>query len=161
VNGDVVTVERTISAPPDRIFELLADPRRHRDIDGSGTVQEAKSEAPQRLSLGSKFGMSMRLGLPYSMVNEVVEFQENRRIAWQARMAGPLGRVVGGRIWRYELEPTNGSTRVRESWDIRQDRQRWLLRVGPTPRQTRRSMERTLERIEELVSGSGSATPST
>jgi uncharacterized protein YndB with AHSA1/START domain len=62
-NGDVETVERVIAAPPEKIFDLLADPRRHRDIDGSGTVHEAKN-APERLALGSTFGMSMRVGIP-------------------------------------------------------------------------------------------------
>ena len=36
---DVVTVDRTIPAPAEAIFELLADPSRHSDIDGSGTVR--------------------------------------------------------------------------------------------------------------------------
>ena len=70
----------------------------------------------------------MHMGMGYSMVNTVIEFEENRRIAWQATMAGFLGRFVGGRIWRYELEPVEGGTRVRESWDISQDHQRLFLR---------------------------------
>ncbi|MDQ1706729.1 MAG: hypothetical protein QOF18_3095, partial [Frankiaceae bacterium] len=32
----VESVERIIPAPPERIFQLIADPRRHKDIDGSG-----------------------------------------------------------------------------------------------------------------------------
>ena len=39
---DVVTVERTIPVAPEAIFDLLADPDRHHDIDGSGTVVKAK-----------------------------------------------------------------------------------------------------------------------
>ena len=38
---DVVTVERVIPAPPEAIFDLIADPARHHDIDGSGTVSIA------------------------------------------------------------------------------------------------------------------------
>lgn len=79
---DVVTVERVIPAPPEAIFDLLADPTRHPEIDGSGTVQRAKTGS-QRLALGSSFGMSMRMGVPYSMVSTVIEFEENRGIAWQ------------------------------------------------------------------------------
>ena len=73
-NRDVVSVERVIDAPPEAIFALLADPRRHRDFDGSGTVGDAK-DLPDRLRLGSTFGMSMKQGVSYSMVNEVVEFE--------------------------------------------------------------------------------------
>src|SRR5207237_1068372 len=79
----------------------------------------------------SKFGMSMKIGLPYSMVSTVVEYEENRRIAWQSRPPGRMGRITAGRIWRYELEPVDGGTRVRESWDVSQDKQRRLLKLGP------------------------------
>src|SRR5688500_11116262 len=67
---DVVTVERTIPAPAEAIFALLRDPTRHREIDGSGTVRDAKGET-EPLVLGSRFGMSMKMGLPYSMVSTV------------------------------------------------------------------------------------------
>jgi len=145
---DVETVERVIPAPPDKIFDLLADAARHRDIDGSGTVRDSK-DAPQRLSLGATFGMSMKLGVSYSMTNTVIEFDENRRIAWQTRGSGSLGSKFGGRIWRYELEPVDGGTRVRETWDISQEGLKFLVRPGRN--KTRKSMEQTLARVEELV----------
>ncbi|MGH9028920.1 MAG: SRPBCC family protein [Acidimicrobiales bacterium] len=151
MSTDVETVERVIPAPPEAIFGFLADAARHPQIDGSGTVKQAKPGAPQRLTLGSTFGMSMKLGIGYSMHNTVIEFEDNRRIAWQARLPGFLGRFVGGRIWRYELEPAEGGTIVRESWDVSQDRERPLLKLGPLPEQTRRNMEKTLERIEALT----------
>jgi len=152
MDGDVVTVEKVIPAPADAIFALLADPARHPDIDGSGSVKQAKADAPQRLALGSKFGMSMRLGIPYSMVNTVIEFEDDRRIAWQARPPGLVGRFTAGRIWRYELEPVEGGTRVKETWDLSQDKQRMLLKLGGLPDKTRHNMEKTLERIDELTS---------
>lgn len=151
MEGDVVSVERLIPAPPDKIFALLSDASRHPLIDGSGSVKQAKPGAPDRLSLGSTFGMSMKLGVGYSMVNEVIEFEDGRRIAWQAHPQGTVGRFVGGRIWRYELEPQDDGTKVRESWDISKDRQKKLLRMGPVPDQTRRNMEKTLERIEQIL----------
>ena len=86
-SDDVETVERTIPARPEAIFALLADPSRHHDIDGSGTVKEAKN-APERVKLGDKFGMAMKRGVPYSTHNVVIEFDDNRRIAWQHSTAG-------------------------------------------------------------------------
>jgi uncharacterized protein YndB with AHSA1/START domain len=145
---DVLIVERLIPAPPEKIFALLADPRRHRDIDGSGTVRDAKG-SPERLSLGATFGMSMKAGLSYSTSNTVIEFDENRRIAWQTRGAGGIGKRFGGRIWRYELEPVDGGTRVRESWDLSQENMKLMVR--PARGRTRNAMEQTLERIEQLV----------
>jgi uncharacterized protein YndB with AHSA1/START domain len=146
---DTETVERVIPAPPERIFDLLADPRRHPDIDGSGSVRSAK-ETPDRLSLGATFGMSMNIGVPYSMVSEVIEFEDGRRIAWQTRPPSAIGaRLGGGRIWRYELEPEGSGTRVRETWDITEEKFKPLVR--PARKRTREAMARTLERIEELT----------
>ena len=149
-NKDLVTAERVIPAPPEKIFDLLADPTRHRDIDGSGSVRRAR-EPSRRLKLGDSFGMNMRMGLPYSMRSTVVEFEENRLIAWQTRGPGRLGRHVAGRIWRYELEPVDGGTRVRESWDLSEEAIPAIVR--PAAGKTKKNMEKTLERIEELVAG--------
>jgi uncharacterized protein YndB with AHSA1/START domain len=147
---DVVTVERRIEAPPEPIFELLVHPDRHRDIDGSGTVRDPKGES-QRLEMGSQFGMSMHWGIAYSMVSTVIEYEENRRLAWQTKGPGSIGSHFGGRIWRYELEPVEGGTLVRESWDISQESAvtRPLVRRGAG--ETRRNMAATLERIDQLV----------
>jgi uncharacterized protein YndB with AHSA1/START domain len=149
---DVVSVERLIPAPASEIFELLANPSRHRDIDGSGTVRDPKGDTDERLELGSQFGMSMVMGLPYSMRSTVVEFEPDRRIAWQTRGHG-LGRNVGGRIWRYELEPAEGGTLVRESWDITQESALTKPLIRRAATSTARNMAATLERIEELLTG--------
>jgi uncharacterized protein YndB with AHSA1/START domain len=147
---DVVTVERRIEAPPEAIFNLLVQPERHREIDGSGTVRDPKGE-PDRLQMGSTFGMSMHMGIPYSMVSTVIEYEENRKLAWQTTGPGAIGGHFGGRIWRYELEPVDGGTVVRESWDISKESAftRPLVRRGAE--QTRKNMTATLERIDEIV----------
>ena len=72
----VVTVERFIPASPYAIFDVLADPSRHAEIDGSGTVKASRAGAPERLSLGATFGMDMQVGVPYRIKNTVVEFEE-------------------------------------------------------------------------------------
>jgi hypothetical protein len=147
---DVVSVERIIPAPAAAIFAILRDPARHHEIDGSGTVRDAKGD-PQPLELGSRFGMSMKMGLPYSMVSTVVEYERDRRIAWQTRGPTPLGQFVAGRIWRYELEPVDGGTLVRESWDIRQESPITRPIVRQAADTTRRNMAATLQRIEDVV----------
>ena len=148
--NNVETVERVISAPASAIFDLLADPHRHPEIDGSGSVRATKPDTMERLSLGSKFGMSMKVGLKYSMVSEVVEFEENKRIAWQSRPPSSFGaKFGGGRIWRYELEPVEGGTLVRESWDITHEKVKAFVR--PARKRTKKAMEKTLARIEVLV----------
>jgi uncharacterized protein YndB with AHSA1/START domain len=153
MRGDVVTAEKLVHAPAEAVFALLSDASQHPNIDGSGAVKAVKPGAPQRLVLGSCFGMSMKVGVGYSMVSTVIEYEENRRIAWQTRPPGFAGRISGGRIWRYELEPGDGGTLVRESWDVSQDHQRPFLKLGGLPAKTRANMTRTLERIEAITAG--------
>ncbi len=158
--SDVLSVQRLVPAPPEPIFDLLVDPSGHTEIDGGGTVRGARSGG-RRLALGDRFGMDMHLGVAYSTRNTVIELDENRRIAWQTTASGPLGTVIGGRIWRYELEPVAGGTLVTESWDL--SREKWTSRpvVKVTMSgSTRHNMERTLARIEELVTAAQDPTAS-
>ena len=153
MEGNTVSVEQVIKAPASEIFGLVADAGKHASFDGSGTVKHATAESIP-LSEGSKFGMSMRgrpetLFLPYRTTNTVVEFEPDRRIAWKTTI-GPLG-VFGGRIWRYELSPADKGTLVRETWDVSEDRQRPMLKMGSMPKQAEDGMRATLERIAALL----------
>lgn len=135
----------TISAPADVIFAILADPRQHVLIDGSGTVKGTLS-APKRLSAGAKFGMRMQLQAcaPYRIRNTVVEFEEERRITWRHFMR---------HTWSYRLEPQDveaggrARTLVTETFDPRSAVAPWLLRVLGFQRRNARAIERTLERL--------------
>ena len=152
MHSDTVSVERAITAPAREIFALLADAGRHASFDGSGTVDHADAVSVP-LELGTVFSMRMRgrpetLFLPYTMNNTVIEFEPDRRIAWQPTTFGGL---VGGRIWRYELTPTEDGTLVRETWDVSKDRQRLMLKMGAMPRQAEDGMRATLARIAALV----------
>ena len=64
-----VSVSRQIAAPAGVIFDILADPSRHAEIDGSGTVRGAKLDDPERLKMGTKFGMKMKIIVPYDMLS--------------------------------------------------------------------------------------------
>lgn len=139
----VVRVSRRIPAEPQAIFDLLADPRRHGDIDGSGSVKGARMNAPERLTLGSKFGMDMRIGVPYRITNEVVEFDEATLIGW---------RHFGGHIWRYRLEAVEGGTLVTEEFDWSSNKSPLLLKAIKAPQRNKVAMEATLERLERLFS---------
>ena len=153
--SDVISVQRLVPAPPEPIFDLLADPAGHAAIDGGGTLTAARSGG-RRLALGDRFGMDMHLGVAYSTRNTVIELDENRRIAWQTSASGALGTVLGGRIWRYELEPVDGGTLVTETWDLSQERavSKPVIKLTMSA-STRHNMERTLERIEDLVTAVG------
>ena len=99
----------TISAPAQKIFDYIADPYAHAYFDGSGTVERAL-RAPERLFLGSKFGMRMKIFIPYRITNTVVAFEEGTLITWKH---------LGGWTWSYELlDSGNGQTVVTEIFDV-------------------------------------------
>ncbi len=138
-----VSVTRSIGAPASVIFDLLADPASHQLIDGSDTVVKATSASPDRLSLGARFGMDMKLGVPYKISNEVVEFDEGRLIAW---------RHFGHHIWRYELEPLSETeTRVTETFDWGSARLPVFYELVGYPDRHLVNMTKTLERLASVV----------
>jgi len=107
-NPEIKAARIEIAASPSTIFAILSDPRRHKEIDGSSTIT-ANISGPEKLELGSKFGMQMRLGINYRITNRVVEFRENELIAW---------RHLGKWIWRYELKAIGPNlTSVTETFD--------------------------------------------
>ncbi len=137
---DIVQASRIIAAPAAEIFDLLASPARHPEIDGSGTVHGAQDRSPERLSPGARFGMRMHAGLPYKILNEVVEFDEGKRIAW---------RHFGGHVWRYVLEPVDtGRTRVTEQFDPTASRSPLVLKIIRAGPRNQKSIEQTLQRLE-------------
>lgn len=134
----IVSHSIVVPAPAHDIFNLLADPRRHSEIDGSGSVKSAKIDAPDRLSLGATFGMNMRIGLPYKMTNTVVEFEEGRVIGW---------RHFGGHIWRYILEPVEGGTKVTEQFDWNTNRSPLFLKLMNAVENNGKSIQKTLDNL--------------
>ncbi len=142
MNDRHVSRDIVVDAPPSAVFAVLADPREHGRFDGSGTVRSAVA-GPDRLALGDRFGMSMRLGVPYTIKNEVVEFEEDRRIAW---------RHFGHHRWRYELEPVGeGSTKVTETFDWSTARAPKLIELVGFPATNTRGIEATLPRLKAYV----------
>ena len=134
-----VSTSRVIAAPAQDIFEVLADPAKHSIIDGSGSLVEAKGNPP-RLFLGAKFGMKMSFHA--TMRNKVVEFEDGKQIGW---------RHIGQHIWRYELEPVEGGTKVTETFDWRPSPLPWLLQRQDIPTKNLASMEKTLGRLDTYV----------
>lgn len=133
-----------IAATPQAIFDIIADPRRHAEIDGSGSVV-GNVRGPQRLSLDARFGVDMKIKVPYRVVNTVVEFDDGRLIAW---------RHFHGHRWRYELEGTGrGTTVVTETFDASAAfAPRVLDRMGAY-RKNEVSMAKTLVRLKAIAEG--------
>ena len=116
-----------IQAPAGLIFQILANPQRHKDFDGSGMLRGAVLDRPIS-EVGDTFTMKMhRLGDDYLMLNYVVEFEPDRRIFWEpapgdsSRAEGNDPSKVGipaGYRWGYILTPdVDDSTVVTEVFD--------------------------------------------
>jgi hypothetical protein len=159
----VVTVRRLILASASTIFDILADPTKHPQIDGSDTVhglRGAPNEPPTRLHEDAKFVMRMRIRPlnihPAALVqvvvalvnggkltNQVVAFEEGRQIAW---------RNFGRHVWRWELKPEGArSTLVTETFDYSTNLMPWLLETARFPRRNATAMNATLRKLAELV----------
>ncbi len=115
-----------VPAPAREVFALLADPHRHPELDGSGTVRDTVVKGPERLSKGSRFTVGMRqYGVPYKITSTVTAFDDDRVVEWQH----PLGHR-----WRWELSDAgSGGTRVTETFDYNDSKAPKLLELFRLP----------------------------
>lgn len=164
--SNLFEVSRRIEAPTSVIFEILANPQRHRDFDGSGMLRGAVLERPIS-GVGDTFTMKMhRLGDDYLMLNHVVEFEPDRRIFWEpapgdpSRAEGNDPSKVGipaGYRWGYILAPDGDDvTLVTEVFDhgplpedLLRDGGAWINGTNPVLE----SMAASLERLEQASTG--------
>ena len=159
-----ITVSRRISAPADEIFQILADPRNHLALDGSGMLREVASGTVIR-GVGDVFVVRMyftELG-DYFMINHVVEFEPGRRIGWEPEAGrghpnaepGAERPAWWGQRWSFELAPEEpDGTVVTEIFDCSRvpEDQRVDIDDGKIWVE---SMAATLERLDALCARHG------
>lgn len=139
-NPKIKSASIIINAPVTKVFDVVANPRLHPVIDGSKSVKSLIS-GPERLSLGAKFGMNMELGIKYRITNTVVEFEENRLIAW---------RHLGRWVWRYEFKAVSpNQTVVTESFDGTTTPLNLWLKARKAYPYAQKAVAKTLVRLKE------------
>ncbi len=143
-NPRIVSDSIVIDTPPQVIFSLLADPTAHLQIDGTSSVQgTTSSRNGRKLALGDSFGMNMKIGVPYKVRNTVVEYEEDRLIAWQH---------LAKHTWRYELEEIEpGRTRVTESWDWSRSPVALPMELVGFPDRNRKGISASLVKLKALA----------
>ena len=113
IDAGVRQVSRSVevAAPAAELFAYVADPRRHHEVDGSGTVHE-NITAPAKLAAGDRFSTKMRMfGLPYRITSTVTTVKPGALIEW---------RHPFGHRWRWEFDEISPTlTRVTETFDFR------------------------------------------
>lgn len=129
-----------VNAPASEIFAMLADPHRHHEIDGSGTVKE-KVKGPHALEKGAKFNVAMKqYGLSYKITSKVVAFEQDRLIEWRH----PVGHT-----WRWELTPVSDSiTEVTETWDASRTPAYPMFKLTGMAGKNAQGIEATLEGLQ-------------
>jgi hypothetical protein len=135
-----------IDAPASKIFDLLANPRMHPVLDGSGMVRGVL-RGPARLGPGAKFVMSMKMGfVPYFVPNTVVEFRDAEVIAWA---------TVSGQIWRYELRAIDANTTEVTEWSDGGS-SRFKPAASNNLKWSGKAMAQSLVNLKKAVEGGGS-----
>ncbi|MCW2687609.1 MAG: hypothetical protein JWR37_2499 [Mycobacterium sp.] len=136
-----------VNAPAAELFAIVADPHRHHELDGSGTVG-GNIRAPHRLVPGARFSTKMRMyGLPYRITSTVTAMKPDELIEW---------RHPFGHHWRWEFAAVTPTvTRVTETFDYRdtgvKDRLKYYQRTG-FAKQNAAGIESTLSKLRDRYS---------
>jgi len=116
---DTVSATGVIDASPSEVFDFIRRPANHAEISGDHSVR-GTVKGPELLGPDSRFGMKMKVGVPYRMKSRVVEFDEDRVLAWCH---------FSGHRWRWELQPTgDGQTQLTETFDLSTAKIPFMLR---------------------------------
>lgn len=148
-----LTASRTINASATDIFDVLSNPDRHLEFDGSGFLRSA--EKSQRISsLGDVFTMNMEgdhMGGEYQVENHVSGFQPGKLIAWKT---APAGTEPPGWEWMYELTPEGSDrTEVTLTYDWSAVTDKKILRKITFPLVQQDQLEDSLASLASVVNG--------
>jgi ribosome-associated toxin RatA of RatAB toxin-antitoxin module len=135
-----VARQMVVGAPAADIFALVADPHRHPELDGSGTVRDSPVTGPDRLSMGAKFSVGMKqYGVPYKITSTVTAYEEDRVVEWQH---------PAGHTWRWELRETEpGRTEVTETFDYSTAKAAKVLELLGQPAKNAKGITATLQAL--------------
>jgi uncharacterized protein YndB with AHSA1/START domain len=149
-----ITVSRTIDASTSKVFDVLTNPERHAELDGSGFV--LSDEKSDRITgTGQVFRMNMtgdHMGGDYQTDNTVTGYDPNHLLAWQT---APAGTEPPGWEWVWELD-AHGSdaTAVTLTYDWGKVTDAELLKKISFPLVDQGALEDSLDNLASAVSGS-------
>jgi len=149
-----ITVSRTIDAPTTAVFDVLTNPERHAELDGSGFV--VSDEKSDRITgTGQVFRMNMtgdHMGGDYQTDNTVVGYDPNHLVAWETAPADtdPPGWEW---VWRLEAQGSD-ATEVTLTYDWSKVTDKELLQKISFPLVDQAALEHSLDHLASAVSGS-------
>jgi uncharacterized protein YndB with AHSA1/START domain len=146
--SDQITVTRTIDAPIERVFAMLADPDQHHVFDGSHSVRGSDTHSVLT-GVGDVFRMRMHRDAfgDYESENVVTAYERDVAISWAP---GQVGKDPLGHSYAYSLEPNGAdSTVVTLTYDwsgVTEPRIRPML-----PMVSRDELEQSLKLLAEAL----------
>lgn len=143
----VVARQTEVHASADELFAVVANPHRHGELDGSGTVKDTV-KGPQRLEKGARFSVGMKqYGVPYRITSTVTDFVDGagtKVIEWKHPM---------GHTWRWEFQESQpGVTTVTEAFQYGTAKAPKLLEILKMPQQNAKGIASTLEKLSKKYS---------
>lgn len=147
-----ITVSRTIDASAADIFNVLSNPQRHAELDGSGFIV-SDDKTDRITATGQVFSMNMEgdhMGGEYKTDNHVVGYDENKLLAWKT---APAGTEPPGWQWVWEIKPQDAdSTDVSLTYDWSAVTDKDLLKKVSFPLVSESELEDSLGRLAAAVS---------
>jgi len=148
-----ITVQRTIDAPTSAVFDVLTNPARHTELDGSGFV--VSDDHTDRITAsGQKFRMNMtgdHMGGDYQTDNVVSAYDPNKMVGWKT---APAGQEPPGWEWLWELEAQGSdATAVRLTYDWSHVTDAALLEKLSFPLVSSAQLDDSLANLAAAVSG--------
>ncbi|MGO2035021.1 MAG: SRPBCC family protein [Brevibacterium sp.] len=149
-----ISASRTIDAANEDIFNVLSNPERHAEIDGSGMVV-SDDKTDRITAVGQVFRMNMnwdKMGGDYKTDNHVVGYDENKLLAWTT---APSGEEPPGWEWVWELTPQGSdSTEVTITYDWSSVTDMGVLEQVNFPAVSEEDLETSLANLAAAVSDS-------
>jgi uncharacterized protein YndB with AHSA1/START domain len=149
-----VTVTRTMAASPEKVFNVVSDPKMHVEIDGSGMLMKTPKAGSLR-TVGDSFEMDMDrepLGdIPlgkYKVLNTVTKVEPDHLFEWN------IGAVDGepfGHVYGYEIVALDdGTTEVSLycDWSAIADKIEGVITFPVVPAEM---LEQSLANLERIV----------
>ncbi|MEJ7833114.1 MAG: SRPBCC family protein [Nocardioides sp.] len=148
-----ITVQRTLDASTSDVFDVLSNPARHAELDGSGFVRS--DEKSDRITeTGQTFRMNMtgdHMGGDYQTDNVVTGYDQNRLLAWKT---APADQDPPGWEWMWELDAQGAdATDVRLTYDWAAVTDPDLLNKISFPLVSQAQLDDSLAKLAAAVSG--------
>ncbi len=104
-----VTVSGLITAPSDKLFDIVADVTRHPDLAGSGEVEQVEWTTPAPHGAGSRFTSQQNIsGMRYRTRSVVQVFDRPNQFIWLSGMGAK--RPPFGQLWGFDFRDIDGRT---------------------------------------------------